>query len=53
MRLGFEKSTHYFSCLVSPDAVSIKSVGTRYIKHVFLHLVGSVSHVVHSVASDP
>jgi hypothetical protein len=26
-----------------------KRAGTRYAKHVFLHLVGSVSHVAHSV----
>jgi hypothetical protein len=28
-----------------------KCVGTRYVELVFLHRVGSVSHVVHSVAS--
>jgi hypothetical protein len=28
-------------------------VGTRYAEHVFVQLVRSVGHVVHSVASGP
>jgi hypothetical protein len=49
---GHETSTHYFSCLVGPSAVSIKKREvTRYVDFVFLHSVGSAGHVVHSSAS--
>jgi hypothetical protein len=30
-----------------------KRAGTRYVELVFLHPVGSVSHVLHFGASDP
>jgi hypothetical protein len=43
---------HYFSCSAGPGAVSINSTPTRYTQLVFLHLVGSVRHVVNSGASE-
>jgi hypothetical protein len=52
VHLGYETSTHYFSCFGGPDAVSTKSAPrTRYAKLVFLHLVRSAGHIVHSGAS--
>jgi hypothetical protein len=43
--------THYFSCLCGPGLDSIKSVlGHITPNFYFLHLVGSVGHIVHSDA---
>jgi hypothetical protein len=47
VHLGREMSTHYFSCLGGPGAVSIKSAATRYAKLVFLHPLGYAGHVVY------
>jgi hypothetical protein len=44
--MGCETSMHFFSLPGGPDAVSIKSVGTRYAEHVFLHVVRYAGHVV-------
>jgi hypothetical protein len=44
-------STLYFSFSGGPNAVSIKSVGSRYAELVFLHLVGFAGHVLHFGAS--
>jgi hypothetical protein len=47
--LGYEISTHYFSCSGGPSAVSIKKcTGTHNTELVFLHPARSVGHVVHS-----
>jgi hypothetical protein len=45
-------STHYFS-YSGGNGVNLtkKHVGTRYTKLVFLHMVGSAVHIVHSDAS--
>jgi hypothetical protein len=48
----YERSTHYFSWLGGPGAVSIKKhVGTRYAEHVLLHPLKSVGPIVHFGAS--
>jgi hypothetical protein len=39
VHLGHKTSMHYFSCLGGAGIDSTKSVGTRYIKLVFLHPV--------------
>jgi hypothetical protein len=44
-------STLYFLFSGGPNAVSIKSVKSRYAELVFLHLVGSAGHVLHFGAS--
>jgi hypothetical protein len=52
VRLSRETSTHYFFVLRwDCYGFNKKRVGTTYAEVVFLHLVGSVGHVVHSAAS--
>jgi hypothetical protein len=51
VRPELETSMHYFSCSDGPGTFSIKSVlGHVMPNFVFLHLVGSAGHVVHSGA---
>jgi hypothetical protein len=45
-------STHYFSCSGGPNAVCIKSaLGHVTLNLHFLHLLGSMSHIVDSDVS--
>jgi hypothetical protein len=48
VHLGSETLTHYFSCSGGPGVVSRTCA---FAEHVFLHLVGSAVHVMHSGAS--
>jgi hypothetical protein len=49
VRLGHQTLTHYFSCLGAPVVNRTKSTpGPINADFVFLYLVGSTGHVVHS-----
>jgi hypothetical protein len=49
---GHETSAYYFSCSGGTgNGYDKKCVGTHYVEYVFLHLLGSAGHVVHSDAS--
>jgi hypothetical protein len=48
VRLGRQKLMRYFSCSCAPVRIPEKRTKTRYDKLVFLLLLGSTGHVVHS-----
>jgi hypothetical protein len=41
-----------FQARVGPVQKKQNNIGTRYAELVFLHLVGVMAHVVHSILSD-
>jgi hypothetical protein len=52
VRPGHEMPMNYFSCLGGPGAVSINNMLGHVMPNLhFLHLVGSVGHIVYSGAS--